>query len=134
MVMKTALLMLALGCVGLPTIAQTNTAKTESNMTKSKPAVVCKLTTPELQERKRTVIAELKALVLERQEFENGVRYKFAGSDKNVDLISSFIKTERMCCSFFTFKFTVADEENYGWLELSGPEGTKQFISEEVGF
>lgn len=103
-------------------------------MTKKSKAVVCKLTTPELQERKRTVIAELKAVVLERQKFNNGVRYKFAGTDKNVDLISSFIKTERLCCGFFTFKFTVADEESFAWLELSGPEGTDQFIAEEVGF
>ncbi len=53
----------------------------------------CKLTTPALQERKRTVIAQLKSLVRERKEVENGVRYKFESSDSLIDLISNFIKT-----------------------------------------
>jgi hypothetical protein len=103
-------------------------------MIKPSSAPTCKLTTPELQERKKTVIAELKALVLERKETEKGVRYKFEGSDKMIDLLSSFMKTERLCCDFFTFDLSVAGEDKFIWLELSGPEGTKDFIETEIGF
>ncbi len=102
--------------------------------TKETSKLVCKLTTPELQERKRTVIAELKATMLERKETESGVCYKFDGSDKMVDLLTSFIKTERLCCDFFTFNLSISDEKSFVWLELSGPEGTKDFIKSEVGF
>jgi len=94
----------------------------------------CKLTTPELQERKRTVIAELKSLVKERVEETTGVRYKFESTDKNIDLVSSFIKTERLCCDFFVFGLDIGSDPEFMFLALSGPEGVKEFIKEEVGF
>src|SRR5688500_275644 len=103
-------------------------------MTKETSKLVCKLTTPELQERKRTVIAELKTTMQKRKEIENGVRYKFDGSDSMIDLLTSFIKTERVCCDFLTFNLSIGDEDSFMWLELTGPEGTKDIIKSEVGF
>lgn len=96
-------------------------------MNKETVSVTCKLTTPELQERKRTVIAEVKQLVIQRAETANGTTYKFDDSDKTIDLLTGFIKTERLCCRFFFFNLTVGKEESFVWLELSGPEGTKEF-------
>ncbi len=103
-------------------------------MSKEGSKIGCKLTTPELQERKSTVIAELKKLVLERTETEKGVRYKFDASDKTIDLLTRFIKTERLCCEFFTFNLIVGADKRYSLLELSGPEGTIDFIETEIGF
>ena len=97
--------------------------------TSTKP-ITCKLTTPELQKRKATVIADLKALVLERNELEDGYSYKFEGKDEILDKLNEFIKTERMCCDFFTFQITV--EENAALLKITGPDGAKEFLKEEV--
>jgi hypothetical protein len=94
----------------------------------------CKLSTPELQERKGTVVAELKKLMLEKKETSNGFLYKFEGSDNLLDLLTSFIKTERLCCEFFEFGLTVAGNGSHIWLQLSGPEGTKDFIQTEIEF
>lgn len=94
----------------------------------------CKLTTPELQQRKKIVIAELKNQVLEKTETDKGFKYKFNGSDKMLDLLTSFIKTERLCCSFFVFNLTASSDNSFAWLELSGPEGTKDFIKHEIEF
>jgi hypothetical protein len=102
------------------------------NASKEKAQLSCKLTTPELQERKRTVIAELKNLVLEQTETQTGIKYKFDGSDKVLDVLNNFIKTERLCCDFFVFTLTASSDAEYTWLELSGPEGTKEFIREEI--
>lgn len=96
--------------------------------------LTCKLTTTELQERKRTVIAELKTLVNERKEDTNSVSYKFESTDKNIDLISNFIKTERLCCDFFEFTLDVKSASEFMWLKLSGAEGVTEFIREEIGF
>ena len=93
--------------------------------------LTCKLTTPELQKRKATVIAELEALVLTREELSNGFSYKFESKDAILDKLTEFIKTERMCCDFFTFQLTV--EEHTALLSLTGPKGTKDFINDEVG-
>jgi hypothetical protein len=90
----------------------------------------CKLTTPEMKEHKRTVVQELKKLILETVETEGGFKYRFEGSDKILDLLNGFIKTERQCCDFFVFNLMVSSVEDAAWLELSGPEGTKDFIKQ----
>ena len=96
-------------------------------------ALTCKLTTPELQERKRSVISKLKALMLAKTETASGFSYRFHGDDETLDLLNNFIKTERMCCDFFTFKLIVT-AEGMAEMELSGPIGTKDFIVSELQF
>ncbi len=108
-------------------------ARSQSKITDMEPvarSVTCKLTTPELQKRKATVIAELKALVLDRHELSNGFSYKFEGSDQNFDKLNEFIKTERMCCDFFSFQLTI--EEDIAVLTITGPDGAKEFLKDEV--
>ena len=92
--------------------------------------ITCKLTTPELQKRKATVIADLKALVLDRQSLKNGFAYKFEGKDEILDKLNDFIKTEKKCCDFFKFQMTV--RENIVQLKITGPEGAKEFLMREV--
>lgn len=94
----------------------------------------CNLTSLELRKRKATVISTLKNLVLEKEEIPSGFRYKFNGSDEVLDLLNDFIKTERHCCDFFTFNLTVSQNGSPAWLELSGPEGAKAFITNEIEF
>jgi hypothetical protein len=108
----------------------TSHSQTDNQMEKATKPLSCKLTTRELQERKVTVIANLKALVLERKESADGFSYKFDGKDEILDLINDFIKTERMCCDFFTFQLTV--EDGSATLAISGPPGTKDFITHEI--
>jgi hypothetical protein len=93
--------------------------------------LTCNLTTPELQKRKATVIADLKALVQDRKELEYGYQYRFEGTDQILDKVNEFIKTERMCCDFFVFQLTV--EEDVTTLAITGPDGAKKFLNEEVG-
>src|SRR5262245_33491672 len=64
----------------------------------------CKLTSPELQRRKATVLASMKKQVLERKELENGFSFKFPGNDRMVDELTEFVKSERQCCDFFFFQ------------------------------
>jgi hypothetical protein len=97
--------------------------------TKTK-SISCKLTTPELQQRKATVISELKPLVRSREQLSNGFRYHFEGGDDILDRLNTFIKTERMCCDFFVFQLTV--EEDTIMLAITGPDGSKEFLKEEV--
>ncbi|TDS60171.1 hypothetical protein [Myroides indicus] len=94
----------------------------------------CKLTTPELQKRKETIIANLKNQIIEKKELEKGYAFKFAGTDKTLDELTEFIKTERECCSFFTFTISVSGDKSDAWLELTGNNGVKEFITSELGF
>ncbi len=100
-------------------------------LNENKLALSCKLTSPELQQRKKTVLAELRKQVLAKKELPDGFAYKFPGTDEMIDSLASFIKTERQCCDFFDFKLSVNNDDSI-WLELSGPEGAKEFIEAEL--
>jgi hypothetical protein len=110
---------------------QRSLAQNSNNMKISKP-ITCKLTSPELQERKATVVAELKTLLLEKENGRHGVKLKFEATEQMLDKLTTFVKTERLCCDFLTFTITI--EENFVWMDLTGPEGTREFLEAEVGF
>ena len=93
---------------------------------------VCSLTTPELQQRKATVLASLKKQVVERKELDNGFAFKFAGTDEVLDELLEFIKTERVCCNFFVFNLSISGDKSEVWLEMTGVEGAKDVITTEL--
>jgi hypothetical protein len=95
--------------------------------------LACKLSTPELRERKETVLASLKKQLVEKKELTDGYAFKFSGSDAMLDELTEFIKTERECCDFFTFNLSIAGDKNEIWLELRGVEGAKDFVTDELG-
>jgi hypothetical protein len=110
----------------------TATSKTNSTMkTGNEKTLSCKLTSPELRKRKEQVIAKLKKQVIEKQALTNGFKYKFKGTDELLDEITSFIKSERQCCDFFNFNIAV-NNDSFIWLEISGQDGAKEFITSEL--
>ena len=115
------------------TSSKSSTVCTDDCEAKNKKGVLtCKLTTPELRERKATVIANLKKQVLQRKELKNGFAYKFNGSDTMVDELTTFVKTERVCCDFFIFNLSISGDKSEAWLEITGPKGAKDFIKTEL--
>jgi hypothetical protein len=94
--------------------------------------LTCKLTSPELQNRKATVIENLKTKVKEKKETGNGFLFRFTGDDETLALLTDFIRSERQCCDFFSFKLDIRDNETI-WMEISGPAGAKEFVSTEMG-
>ena len=113
--------------------AYSQTAKTKVNAldNSEKKPTVCKLSSPELQKRKATVIASIKKLIKEKKELSNGYSYRFEGSDNNINLLTDFIKTERQCCNFFNFSIDVNNDQS-AWLKITGNKGVKDFIASEL--
>lgn len=112
----------------------TNATCSDTCKAKSKTSELsCKLTTPELQKRKERVIASLKQKVLGKKELTNGYAYKFLGTDEILDELTAFIKTERACCDFFIFGLSISGDKSEAWLELTGADGVKDFITAELG-
>jgi hypothetical protein len=95
--------------------------------------MACKLTTPEMQLRRETVIASLKKQVQEKKELEHGFAFRFPGHDAMLDELTEFIKTERECCDFFTFNLSISGDKSAAWLEMSGADGVKDFVTAELG-
>lgn len=94
--------------------------------------ITCKLTTPALQQRRATVIRELKDLVLKKEEIPEGLQFTFQSTDPVLDKLLDFVKSERLCCDFLSFHLSVVDDT--ATLQITGPEGTREFLEHEVGF
>lgn len=94
--------------------------------------VSCKLTTEELQKRKQTVLESLKKQILEKKEVRNGFAFKFSGNDATADELIEFVKSERSCCNFFVFTLSFSGDGKETWLTLTGPEGAKEMIKDEL--
>lgn len=94
--------------------------------------LVCKLTSPELQKRRATVIRDLKDLVLGKERAAKGYKYSFRSDDVMLDMILSFIKFERLCCDFLLFTLSIEGENAV--LHISGPDGSREFLDHELGF
>ncbi len=94
----------------------------------------CNLPDTEFRIRKATLVGELKSLALTRQEISNGYRYTFSGSDQLIDLLIAFIKAERQCCHFMEFSLSTNGTSGHTFLELTGPEGVKEFIDKQIEF
>jgi hypothetical protein len=90
--------------------------------------VACTLTGPELQERRRTVLQQLRSAVVEVMELETGYAYCFPSQPELLDELAKLVGLERQCCPFLTFRITIAADSGPIWLEMTGPEGTKEFL------
>jgi len=93
----------------------------------------CALSAPAMRQRKDTVIRSLVAQIQSRKELLNGFSYKFSGGDPIVDELAEFVKTERTCCSFFSFHLFFQPQKRSARLTITGPTGTKAFIQAELG-
>jgi hypothetical protein len=65
------------------------------------------------------------------QEEANGYSLRFAKETRNIQQIAEFISFERLCCPFFDFVVQVRAEAESVELQISGPEGVKDFIRSE---
>lgn len=97
------------------------------------PHVSCTLKPSALNDR-IGLAAELSAGAIERKELDDGFAWGFPAEDKWLSAITEIVALERKCCGFFTFRIVVEPDGKPIWLELSGPEGAKEFLRAQLGF
>ena len=90
--------------------------------------IACNLTNAELQERRRTVLEKLREAVVEVKELADGFAYSFSSDGNRFPELAAMIELERQCCPFLQFRLTVAAGQGPLTLEITGPEGTKDFL------
>ena len=91
--------------------------------------IACTLTNSELQERRRDVLQKVRSAVTELRELEDGYSYCFPADDDRLVELARLINFERKCCPFLRFRLTVESGNGPIWLEMTGPEGTKEFLA-----
>ena len=81
-----------------------------------------------LRTRKLGLLARTVALATKTTRLDHGYRMEFASDSTVVILIAAMIDAERECCRFLRFTLTVESGLGPITLELTGPEGTQQFL------
>ena len=90
--------------------------------------VFCTLGPAALKARREGLLADLLRRADDHQDLTNGCRLRFAAADGTLELIARAIDAERRCCRFLRFRVTVEPDEGPILLDLTGPEGTGDFL------
>lgn len=62
------------------------------------------------------------------RDLDSGYALRFAPEDALLPDLATLIDLERQCCPFLTFDLKVLPANGPIWLELTGPEGTRDFL------
>jgi len=91
--------------------------------------VACRLTGPELQERRTRLINKVRIAMTEVKELEQGYAYRFPPEEIWIMDLANLITLESQCCPFLQFDLRLEPGQGPIWLELTGPAGTKDFLN-----
>jgi hypothetical protein len=90
--------------------------------------IACELTPAEITTRRATLLPGLLAQAAERTPLPNGFRWRFAASGEFLAAAAETINTERQCCRFLRFVLAIEPDGGPIWLEITGPQGTAEFL------
>jgi hypothetical protein len=91
--------------------------------------IACKLTDLQFQERRAGVLKKAKDSVLEKKELDDGYSYRLSLDRISITELAELITVERECCPFLQFDLHFEPGEGPVWMELTGPDGTKDFLN-----
>jgi hypothetical protein len=87
---------------------------------------------PGSRARHAATAGELFRAVEEIRELPGGYAFRLPNDSDVLLRVAEFVSLERLCCPFLSFALEVEPEGGPVWLRLSGREGVKAFIREEV--
>ena len=91
--------------------------------------VACTLGPGALAARRLGLLTDLLHLAKTHEEIPGGHRLFFDSSTTTLALITKAVDAERQCCRFLRFQITVEPDGGPVSLELTGPSGTRDFVS-----
>ncbi len=90
--------------------------------------VACTLSDNEFQERRSGLLEKVRDKIQEVKSIDSGYALRFESTDEILEELTRLIQLERSCCQFLKFNLRVLPEQGPIWLELGGPDGTKEFL------
>ena len=96
--------------------------------------IACDMTAipPDQRQSHLATSRNLFAKIQEIRELENGYEFRLADDPRLMSELAEFIALEKLCCPFLNFVIEVEREVGPVWLRLTGREGVKAFIREEI--
>jgi hypothetical protein len=91
--------------------------------------IICTLSPDALRTRREGLLSELVKRSAGHELLPEGIRLRFVPSAETLSSITGAIEAERHCCRFLRFTLTVEPDEGQFVLELTGPQGTLEFVT-----
>ena len=91
--------------------------------------IACTLTPEARRTRREGLLTDFVRCAERREDLADGVRLQFGPSASTINLIARVVEAERHCCRFLRFGITVEPDGGPLFLDLTGPPGTRDFIS-----
>jgi hypothetical protein len=91
--------------------------------------IACTLTPDALRERRDGLLANLWGRAEAHERLDDGLRLWFAPTFDTLTAITVAVDAERQCCQFLRFSIIVEPGGGPIILELTGPPGTREFVS-----
>jgi hypothetical protein len=91
--------------------------------------IVCTLSPDALSTRRRGLLSELLQQSAGRELLPDGLQLRFAPSGETLSKITAAVDAERRCCRFLRFTIAVEPDQGQFTLDLTGPQGTREFVA-----
>ena len=91
--------------------------------------IVCELGPDALRSRREELLAGLTARATKQEKTADGYAFTFVSSSETLTLLTAAIDAERQCCRWLRFAMTVEPDDGPITLTLSGPDGSREFLS-----
>ena len=91
--------------------------------------IVCTLDSGALRGRRQGLLSELIQRADNRSPLPDGVRLRFAAAADTLSTIARTLEAERQCCRFLRFTLVVEPDGGPFVLDLTGPPGTREFVT-----
>ena len=91
--------------------------------------IACTLTPAEMSAMRDGLLPGLLARAIEKEPVPGGFRWRFVPDAGLVKDAAAVIEAEHRCCRFLRFQLVVEPGDGPVWLEVTGPEGTREFLS-----
>jgi hypothetical protein len=91
--------------------------------------IMCELTPEELRTRREEVLARLAERATKQEATTDGYVFTFEPSSDTLKMLTAAIDGERQCCRWLRFVITVEPDGGPITLTLSGPDGSRDFLS-----
>jgi len=90
--------------------------------------VACALTPADLAAQRGGLLPGLAASAIGSSPVDGGRAWQFTFEQGLLPAVALMIEAEHLCCPFLRFALTVAPGDGPVTLEVTGPEGTKEFL------
>jgi hypothetical protein len=90
--------------------------------------IVCELPAA-LRAHREELLTRLAAQATKQEETADGYAFTFEASSDTLKLLTTAIDAERQCCRWLRFAMTVEPDDGPITLTLSGPVGSREFLS-----